>query len=209
MEYFTSGNMIVVSLLVVLVSLFIVLIRRRKVEGRKLPGPNGLPFLGNCLEINETNIVDKMEKLASVYGDVFTFKMFNHKVLCVNSVESLKSLFTGVEYKRHTNDRNKMFYGEYLMFGSQSIAFYKSGFSAVHNSMRKAFTKGLHLYGEGIQQFESLVLLELHNLNRKIESAGCGEVDFLSVFKRSLSNIMSIVVRLLPCYINTSLISLS
>ena len=186
--------MFLVCLLVFVAGLYLFLRHRRGNKGLALPGPNGLPLVGHGLEINEHNMVDRLVDLAKVYGEMCTIQMFQQRVLCLNSVDVIKELLTGADYKRLTNDRNKFFIAEYSS-GAETVAFYRDGYSVVHNRMRQAYTKGLNLYGDGIRQFEQNVLSELKNLNRKIELSNGEEIEVVSMMQRSLTNIIGITVR--------------
>ena len=186
--------MLAVYLLVFVIGLWLLRRRRRgKQVGFQLPGPKCLPFVGNALEINEDNLVDKMVELGKVHGDLFGIQMFQQRILCLNSVDDIRELFTGPDYKVHTNNRARFFFAEYVL-GLESIAFVREAFSPVHNKMRKGFTKGIHLYGEGITTFEHTVMTELSNLNAKIEATNGGDINVLDLFRMSLANILSITV---------------
>ena len=55
--------------------------------------------------------------------------------------------------------------------------------------------KALNLYDrEGTTAFDRMINLELDNLNRRIEAFGDNEFDVLAVTRRSITNVISILV---------------
>jgi len=50
----------------------------------KLPGPKGLPVLGNLLQINLQKLHSILEEWADNYGDIYQFKLFNKTVVAIS-----------------------------------------------------------------------------------------------------------------------------
>ncbi|XP_045183803.2 cytochrome P450 2D3-like [Mercenaria mercenaria] len=172
----------------------IYLFKAKKSKGKTIPGPSGWPLLGNALEITEQNMPQKCFEYAKKYGPIVQLKLFNTNVVLLNSTEMLQKAMNGDPYKQFFNDRPGYFYGEHFLFGGQGVVVYKEGYGGVHSDLRKLLTKGLHVYGDGIKDFEDLITNELRNLVKKIEKLENKEFEFINTIKMSLSNLLSILL---------------
>ncbi|KAI1852246.1 hypothetical protein JX265_006295 [Neoarthrinium moseri] len=88
------GKTTLLSVLVALIAYLIsneVVRSRAKVRG--MPGPRGLPIIGNLWDI-WSNAASQYEKWAQVYGDVYQVQMGNVPVVVVNSAAAAKTLWT-------------------------------------------------------------------------------------------------------------------
>ncbi|XP_060554487.1 cytochrome P450 2C31-like [Ruditapes philippinarum] len=121
--------------------------------------------------------------------------MLHQTFVCLNSEGLIRKALATEPYTRFMNERNKFFYGEAMLYGSQSVVFYGDPYSKVYNGMRKGMIKGLHVYGqEGLNEFEENIQLELCRLNKQIESFGDNDFDMVAIIQRSLTNVVSQVL---------------
>ncbi|XP_063961541.1 cytochrome P450 1A1-like [Lytechinus pictus] len=58
--------------------------------GRSLPGPWGLPIIGNMLSVDTKNLHLSMIKLAKDYGNVYKLQLGSRPVLVLNGLEAIK-----------------------------------------------------------------------------------------------------------------------
>ena len=65
-------------------------VRRRAIES--LPGPRGLPVLGNALQIDASRIHHVVEGWARQFGDVFRFSMGARKVLAIADPQTINAV---------------------------------------------------------------------------------------------------------------------
>lgn len=68
--------------------------RRRGLRIPKIPGPRGLPFVGNLYDIR-TNAAEQYRKWSHEHGDVFQIQLGDITVLVVNSASAAKAIFLG------------------------------------------------------------------------------------------------------------------
>lgn len=172
----------------------IFLLKTRKPKGKVIPGPSGWPVVGSTLEVTEQNMPQKCFEYAEKYGPIVQLKLFNTNIILLNSVELIQKAVNGDIYKQYFNDRPGFFYGEHFLFGSQGVIVYKDGYNSVHSDLRKTLTKGLHVYGDGIKEFEAKIVIELGNLVKRLEKHGDKEFEFISQIKMSLANLLSILL---------------
>ncbi|KIJ64882.1 hypothetical protein HYDPIDRAFT_89513 [Hydnomerulius pinastri MD-312] len=67
--------------------------RRERVSRRELPpGPSGLPFFGNALQIRDGEPWKTYTEWATVYGDLVYVKLFKQGMIIINSEETAKEL---------------------------------------------------------------------------------------------------------------------
>jgi hypothetical protein len=96
-----------------------------------------LPIIGNALEINKNNLYHKLYSFSEKYGNIFELKMLHQTFVCLNSEGLIRKALATEPYTRFMNERNKFFYGEAMLYGSQSVVFYGDPYSKVYNGMRK------------------------------------------------------------------------
>ncbi|KAI0635410.1 cytochrome P450 [Trametes polyzona] len=65
-------------------------------RGRTLPGPRGLPLVGNILDLSPKSAWFKLTKYKVEYGDLVFFHGLGNNILVLNSLEAIHDLF----YKR-------------------------------------------------------------------------------------------------------------
>lgn len=68
--------------------------RRRGLRIPNVPGPGGLPFVGNLYDIR-TNAAEQYRNWSHEHGDVFQIQLGDITVLVVNSAAAAKAIFIG------------------------------------------------------------------------------------------------------------------
>ena len=185
---------VLILLLFVVTILLYYFLKPKSLKGKMLPGPSGWPIIGSALFVNERNSYKIYSEYAKQFGEIFCVNMLGQNVVCLNSAELIKKAFCDEKYKNSFNDRESMFYSEHILFGCQSIAFYKDGFSDAHADMRKGLAKGLHVYGDGMPVFEKRVMGEVASQLQIIDDFKGKEFDFVALIKRTLTNLIAILV---------------
>ncbi|XP_053378326.1 cytochrome P450 2C70-like [Mercenaria mercenaria] len=161
---------------------------KRTLKGLRIPGPTGIPVFGSLFSVNIENTHEKFSDFARIYGDICQVKLFNYNVVLLNSEVLIKATSAQI-YKEYLNDRSETFYGEKVLFGSQSTAFYKNGYCTVHDNLRKGFAKAAYLFGPS---FERNILDQIENdLAKKIEVCNGEEFEFTSKLQLSLTKMLA------------------
>ena len=66
----------------------------------------------------------------------------------------------------------------------------------------QGYIKALHVYDQdGLTAFEKMILSELESLNKRIEEFGGKEFNVLALSRRSLTNVISVLVLLVLLYL--------
>ena len=163
-------------------------------NGRPVPGPQGYPLVGSAFELTPENIYEKFSEFAVKHGDIFLIKTFQTKNVVLNSADLIHKAFCGEQYKAFFNNKPTFFFGDYFYQKGQTITFCRSPKDQEHGEMRKSLTQSLHVYGDGIPQFEERVQSEIGRLVKQIDSFQGKEFEVVALIRESLSNLISILV---------------
>jgi len=93
------GTIILIS---AVTSLGLILYVKRSSE-KSIPGPRGLPFLGNILQFRRTDRILLENTWANKYGDIVLMKLGSFSYININSVELVKEIF--IENSKFTSGR--------------------------------------------------------------------------------------------------------
>ena len=131
--------------------LVIVKLSRRSSSGQKtLPGPWGLPWIGNALSFPGGDLHEICRMWADKYGGVFEFYVFNQQYIVVNSYEAVKEVLVV---------RGKSFGGRIpwkLRKGRPPFRDILNGDMSPYWKMMRTHVHGnLKLYGKGLAKFEN------------------------------------------------------
>ncbi|XP_069823405.1 cytochrome P450 2D14-like [Dendropsophus ebraccatus] len=88
LSLFSNGFLLLISFIVCLFLLDYV--KSRKNGSRFPPGPRGVPFLGNILQIDFRNPEKTMRQLRKEFGDVFSLQYFWKNTVVLNGFEVMK-----------------------------------------------------------------------------------------------------------------------
>jgi hypothetical protein len=58
----------------------------------QLPGPKGLPILGNLLQIDLQKLHSILEAWAAIYGDIYQFKLVNKTVVVISEPTLIQNI---------------------------------------------------------------------------------------------------------------------
>ncbi|XP_035712950.1 cytochrome P450 2F3-like [Folsomia candida] len=148
---------------------YYVLCGRRKnknsfeLKGKFPPGPRGLPFLGNILQLSRTNPFLFPPKWAEQYGDIYSISMAGTKVYVISDFKILKDMFS----------QEPAFAGRFKLGGDSLITdLYTNGqLHGIINSegkrweeLRRFTIRQLREFGFGKSTMEALIMDELKEL---------------------------------------------
>ncbi|KAL4220601.1 Talin-2 [Mactra antiquata] len=128
------------------------------------------------------------------YGEIFSLNMFGQNLVVLSSENMIRKAFCSEQYAKHLNNKPRSFFGTYFKNNCESLAFFPKANDALYKQLKKVFLAALHSYGSGLTTIENKVLDELANVREKIDSYKGKEFDVDFMIKRSLTNIMSLVL---------------
>ncbi|XP_022080259.1 cytochrome P450 1A1-like [Acanthaster planci] len=159
-------------------------------SGKTLPGPRGLPILGNILDLGETLHVS-LYQLAQKYGDVYQIRIGSRPVVVLNGIETIKQALV----KQSTDFAGRPdFISSQVMKEINGASMTFSDYSPAWKLHRKIAETALRHFTSG-QQSKSVqdkVLFEVQELisTWTNNNSGSTVVDPSIVLKLSVSNIM-------------------
>ena len=83
---------------------------------RKIPGPRGLPLLGNVLEINPESMHNKLYDIARQYGPVSKISVFNIPIVFLNSTDACLEALVKKGELLQIYIKNLDYYSEYVNY---------------------------------------------------------------------------------------------
>ncbi|KAF6034560.1 hypothetical protein EB796_007137 [Bugula neritina] len=119
---------------------------------RKIPGPRGLPFIGNTLSVDPTKLHMILYDWAEKYGDIMKISLFNTPMVVVNSTELAYKVLvkTGTDFQgRPLVTRTERVMGKDLAFRSIDEPGYQQ--------RRHLAIKAIKGYGEGVTHLEDII----------------------------------------------------
>ena len=157
-----------------------------------LEGPKSYPIFGSVLQMTKETALDQFVVWAKRYGEMFELQIFGTTNIVLNTAELVSKAYCDDGYKQVLNHRPPMDFAARL-YPAESIALTVEP-GKFHADLRKILVKGLHAYGEGIPRFEDIVKTEIHRVMEQIENRKGQDFEFTGLVKKSLCNVMSILV---------------
>ncbi|CAH1788269.1 unnamed protein product [Owenia fusiformis] len=152
-----------------------------------IPGPTGLPILGNTLEVGSSfKLICKMEEWARKYGDVFKFNIFGDEIVVVSGSAIGEVLVTkGSEFA----GRPKYPWFEKLEGGETHL--FMREYDPKLRFIRKLVHRGLRQYGEGVDRIESISVVEISKCLDNIEREDGADFDPFTYIHHAVSQVMN------------------
>ncbi|XP_067941878.1 cytochrome P450 1A1-like [Watersipora subatra] len=138
---------------------------------RKIPGPPGLPILGNVLSLNPSFLHIQLFEMARKYGAVMKLKIFTYPIVVINSKDAcLEALIkAGTDYLgRPPMKRMSTIAGKDIGFHT---------FDEDHVMLKRIFTKAIKAYGPGIAHLENVMQETIQDMVDSIDQKGDQAID--------------------------------
>ena len=160
----------------------------RKLERtcKLVPGPWGLPFVGNLPIFSSGTAHRKLAEIAKVYGPVFAIKLGHTNVLVLNNIDSVKEALI---------HRGSDFLGRpplttilHLSYGGKSVAFTDYSSEYLRNKQATAAAMNILLYST--ESYESRVSKIAHNLITSFMQSNEMDFDPQPLIKSAVAELM-------------------
>ncbi|KAF7350729.1 Cytochrome P450 [Mycena sanguinolenta] len=145
---------------------------RTEKRPRLPPGPRGLPFVGNILDLTGEKLWVKFAEMADVWGDIFSLKVLGETIVVINSVKIAEDLL---------DVRGAIFSDRPAMHVGGELAGFNNVLPLAHYGDRVRRERKLfhQLFGTqtAIEKFFPLLSTEVHKLLRNIVANPGGVPD--------------------------------
>lgn len=77
------------------------------VKSRTLPGPKGVPILGNMLQMDMGRVQHEITNFSKTFGKMFKLSLLGKNIVVISNAKLLEKAFTGAALGSHLNDRSE------------------------------------------------------------------------------------------------------
>lgn len=148
---------------------------KRRIKGRSIPGPRGLPLIGSFLDIDSKYMHLAFDKWARVFGDVYGAHILGNNLLILNSSDAIRAACLTDPEATLLADRPPQF-GFKLVFNNQfDIVMGRSG--EEQRKLRKIGHRLLKSYGEGILRIQQIATRELEKVTQAFRETKGASMD--------------------------------
>nr|XP_034976840.1 cytochrome P450 2A13-like isoform X1 [Zootoca vivipara] len=149
------------------------------------PGPTPLPFIGNLLQLNTSDMYRSLMKIREKYGPVYTIHLGPRRVVVLCGYDAVKEAL--VDQAEEFGGRGEISIINWLFRGYG--VFLSNGERA--KQLRHFSIMTLRNFGVGKRSFEERILEETHFLLESLRATKSEPFDPTFVLSRSVSNIIS------------------
>ncbi|KAM4722835.1 uncharacterized protein WCC33_009006 [Rhinophrynus dorsalis] len=132
--------------------------RRRKKLRNFPPGPPSMPFVGNMLQLDFSNLHINFKQLAKQYGDIFSLQFFWQNVVVLNGFEVMKEAL--LQKSEDIADRPRFPLYECLGYSGNSKAVVMAHYGRAWKEQRRFSLSTLRDFGMGKKSLEQRVTEE-------------------------------------------------
>ena len=132
-----------------------------------LPGPKGLPFVGNLLQLDSKSPHAHLTEWAKQYGGVYSINLMGDNWVVVSSYEALHEVLVkrGPDFANRPN----IFRTNYASFDRNSV-FWKNNDDGYYNKAKQLMHQNLKQYSVGMERIELVVTSMLRNFKGKLDN---------------------------------------
>uniref|UniRef100_A0A670IQ00 Cytochrome P450 2A13-like n=1 Tax=Podarcis muralis TaxID=64176 RepID=A0A670IQ00_PODMU len=149
------------------------------------PGPTPLPFIGNLLQVNTSDMYRSFMKIHEKYGPVYTIHLGPRRVVVLCGYDAVKEAL--VNQAEEFSGRGEQSAFDWI-FRGYGVAF-SNGERA--KQLRRFSIMTLRNFGMGKRSVEERILEEAHFLLESLRETKSAPFDPTYVLSRSVSNVIS------------------
>ena len=153
----------IVLVCVVALLLLLVAFRGKKNLLKKMPGPEGVPILGNVLQMDPKRADLTMVDWAKQYGEVFKISIFGQNCVVANSMEAIREVL--VKNGPAFAGRPRFYRAKIFSDNFHSLGFGNPG--PTWKKLRNSVIRVLRMYDTGLQRLENITGDILNDLGQK------------------------------------------
>ncbi|XP_033014694.1 cytochrome P450 2A13-like [Lacerta agilis] len=149
------------------------------------PGPTPLPFIGNLLHVNTSDMYHSLMKIHEKYGPVYTIHLGPRRVVVLCGYDAVKEAL--VDQTEEFGGRGEQAIFNWL-FQNYGVVFSNGERT---KQLRRFSIMTLRNFGMGKRSVEERILEEIHFLLESLRATKSEPFDPTFVLSRSVSNIIS------------------
>ncbi len=159
-------------------------------HGKIIPGPTGIPYIGNFLTLIKENPIDVVQQWTAKYGSVFKFHAMGVTKVIAAGEQALQQMLV-----TKTNDfagRPWMFRWRIMLQNSEQIS--GSDYNPAWVVRKKAFINTLRMCGERLSLLEKITQDFIQDMVDDLVKTGGEAFDIKENIHQAISNIMASIV---------------
>ncbi|XP_028595489.2 cytochrome P450 2A13-like [Podarcis muralis] len=152
------------------------------------PGPTPLPFIGNLLQVNTSDMYRSLMKIREKYGPVYTIHLGPRRAVVLCGYDAVKEAL--VDQDEDFSDRGEQATLDWFFQG------YGVGFSngEREKQLQRFSIMTLRNFGMGKRSIEERILEEAHFLLESLRETKSAPFDPTYILSRSVSNVISSII---------------
>ncbi|KAM3914722.1 cytochrome P450 2D17-like [Leptodactylus fuscus] len=169
---FLFSNVFILGISFIICLLLLDFLNSRKKYSSFPPGPKGVPFLGNILQVDLKNPQVTFRQMSKEYGSVFTLQYFWKKMVIVNGFNAMKEVL--IDKSEDTADRPRLPIFEKVGYIGDTKGIVLAHYGNTWRDSRRFTLTTLRNFGMGKKSLEERVTEEAQCLYSAFESKkGC------------------------------------
>ncbi|XP_076469387.1 cytochrome P450 2U1-like [Babylonia areolata] len=179
-------------LVVVIAFLVFKYLNRKKPDKPYPPGPRGWDLVRAFVSSMDGTLALHVKEWARKYGDIIYVPHPQGNMVFLASPSVVKEMYTGKATEKHANDRMWSYVADKLCL-RKNLAFTNPS-DPNWPKMRKLMHSNMKFYGEGIAEFETLVMETLDKMVKELEKANGQNVMVKDVMEDSVTSIIGVLL---------------
>ncbi|XP_077133889.1 cytochrome P450 2D14-like isoform X3 [Ranitomeya variabilis] len=186
---FSNGYLLGITIILCLFLLDFV--KSRKPGLRFPPGPRGLPFLGNILQVDFRNPTITINQLGKEFGTVYSLQYFWKKIVVLNGFEVHKEAL--INRSEEISDRPRFAMFEKIGYAGDTKGIVFARYGSSWQEQRRFTLTTLKNFGMGKKSLEERVIEEAQFLCSELKSQK-DKFDPILLINNAVSNVICSIV---------------
>ena len=189
-----AAELIIAPVLVVLAMLYWWTKSKSPLEA--LPGPKGLPYIGNFLQLDKKRSDLTMTKWTREHGPIYKLKIFGKTWVVVGGYDEMYEVL--VTKGKTFGGREKSYRLEITTFNYKDV-FFSSATEPQWQPLKKAAFRAVRQHGDGLKRIEAILLEMTQELTERIKRYGGKPVDLKDeIYNYTVKTVYIMIVGIRP-----------